>query len=278
MGDAPTNDITSFQIEGLVRTWSGAIREFYPEYAAEWSDPDRHIEAHQQKWNLIEAARDLDWSRLLDSKEQLRVLDLGCGTGWLSAILSRFERVESIVALDADSHNLDTMLPRVTNWLGGDMSKIKPTRGLFQPLPFDDKHFDLVVASSAVHHAQDIISLFLELRRIMKDDGLIIALNETPSPDWVHVLRMGRSALKAIAENITGNIRRFGPRVSSLGLLYDPYLGDIAYSRKQWDFILKNSGLSYSIHVSPYFPYKASESQTARLTHFVCQKQSVSVK
>jgi ubiquinone/menaquinone biosynthesis C-methylase UbiE len=273
MSDAPTNDITSFQMEGLVRTWSGAIREFYPEYAAEWSDPDRHIEAHQTKWNLIEAARDLDWSQLLGSKERLKVLDLGCGTGWLSAILSRFEQVESIVALDADSHNLDTMLPKVSKWLGADVMKVKPTRGLFQPLPFDDKELDLVVASSAVHHAPDIISLFLELRRITKDDGLIIALNETPSPDWVHILRMGKSALKAIAENITGNIRRFGPRVSSLGLLYDPYLGDIAYSRKQWDFILRSSRLSYRIHVSPYYPYKEKVSQSVKLTHFVCRKE-----
>jgi SAM-dependent methyltransferase len=270
------SDITSFQLEGLLKTWNGAIREFYPEYAGEWSDPAQHLAAHHTKWNLIEAARDLDWPSVLPVGGHLKVLDLGCGTGWLSALLSRFDQVESIIALDADSHNLETMLPEVCHALGADMRKVKPTRGLFQPLPFENGELDLVVASSAVHHAQDIISLFLELRRVVKDDGLIIALNETPAPNWNHIVRMGRSSLRAIAENVTGRIRRFGPRVSSLGLLYDPYLGDVAYSRKQWDFIFKSSGLTYQEHVSPYYPYKAKDSQSVRLTHFICRKSAKS--
>jgi SAM-dependent methyltransferase len=170
------------------------------------------------------------------------------------------------------------MLPEVSRALGADLSKVKPTRGLFQPLPFADGELDVVVASSAVHHAQDIISLFLELRRVVKDDGLIIALNETPAPNWNHVVRMGRSSLRAIAENITGRIRRYGPRVSSLGLLYDPYLGDVAYSRKQWDFIFKSSGLTYREHVSPFYPYKVKGSQSVKLTHFICGKSAESAR
>ena len=272
------NDVTAFQLEGLLKTWNGAIREFYPEYAGEWSDPAQHLAAHETKWNLIEATRDLDWPRLLPAGARLKVLDLGCGTGWLSAFLSRFDQVESIVALDADAHNLETMLPVVSRALGADLSKVKPTRGLFQPLPFGDGELDLVVASSAVHHAHDIISLFLELRRVVKDDGLIIALNETPATNWNHVVRMGRSSLRAIAENITGRIRRYGPRVSSLGLLYDPYLGDVAYSRKQWDFIFRSSGLTYQEHVSPFYPYKAKDSQSVRLTHFICRKSAKSAR
>lgn len=252
-----------------MRGWNGAIREFYPEYVAEWSDPAIHILSHKTKWNLIEATHDLDWPALL-REERLKVLDLGCGTGWLSAILSRYDQVESVVALDADSHNLDVMLPEVVRWLGGDASKIRPTRGLFQPLPFEEEEFDLIVASSAVHHAPDIISLFLELKRVVKKSGLIIALNETPTPDWIHLARMGKTALKAIAQNVTGDIRRYAPKVSSLGLLYDPYLGDIAYSWKQWDFIMTSSGLSYRVHASPFYPYKGRESQTAKLTHFIC--------
>jgi SAM-dependent methyltransferase len=268
------SDITSFQFQGLLKTWNGAIREFYPEFAGEWSDPSLHLAAHQSKWNLIEATRDLDWSRLLPAGGRLKVLDLGCGTGWLSALLSRFDQIESIIALDADSHNLEAMLPEVCHALGADLSKVRPTRGLFQPLPFEDGELDLVVASSAVHHAQDIISLFLELRRVVKDDGLIIALNETPTPNWTHLARMGRSSLRMIAENITGRIRRFGPRVSSLGLLYDPYLGDVAYSRKHWDFIFRSSGLTHREHVTPYYPYKGKDSQSVRLTHFICRKSA----
>ena len=272
------DDITRLQVEGLIQTWSGAIREYYPQFAAEWSDPDEHLAAHRVKWNLIEAAKDLDWPRLLGSRRRMQVLDLGCGTGWLSAILSRFEQIESIVALDSDSHNLQVMLPAVVSALGGDAARIKPTRGLFQPLPFEDASLDLVVASSAVHHATDIISLFLELRRVVKDDGLIVALNETPSQNWFQILRMARSALRAVAENLTGNIRRFGPRVTSLGVLYDPYLGDVAYSWKQWDFIFRSSGLSYQAHVTPFYPYKQGDAQRAKLTHFICRKSGASPK
>lgn len=68
------------------------------------------------------------------------MLDLGAGTGWLSAWLCRFNAVQHIDALDSSRRNLEQMLPRITELMKGAalLPKIRPIVGLFYPLPVAD--------------------------------------------------------------------------------------------------------------------------------------------
>jgi hypothetical protein len=78
------------------------------------------------------------------------VLDLGAGTGWLSAFLSSFPNVEQIDTLDSDRNNLEVMLPQIIERMEGDTSKIHPILGLFSPLLVPDQQYGLIVASSSI--------------------------------------------------------------------------------------------------------------------------------
>lgn len=61
----------------------------------------------------------MNWIKYL--KMNSVVLDLGCGSGWLSAFLSMFNIVSSVYALELDSSRssiesvFDTNLPTVKN-------------------------------------------------------------------------------------------------------------------------------------------------------------------
>lgn len=41
-------------------------------------------------------------------------------------------------------------------------------------LPFEDKTFDVITANQVLEHVWNIDSLLLEIRRILKDDGIFI--------------------------------------------------------------------------------------------------------
>lgn len=99
-----------------------------------------------------------------------RVLDFGCGAG---KILRHF----LAEAETAEFYGCDIDAPSIS-WLERHLS---PPLHVFvneeaPPLPLPDAHFDLIVASSVFTHLTDHWSGWLiELHRVLRDDGLIIA-------------------------------------------------------------------------------------------------------
>jgi SAM-dependent methyltransferase len=72
-----------------------------------------------------------------------RVLDVGCGTGWLTRLLRG-----QVVGLDASA----AMLRRARAQLGGDCVCVL---AIVPPLPFLERSFDLVFASNFYSHLPD---------------------------------------------------------------------------------------------------------------------------
>ena len=167
----------SEQINLISNEWSKSISRFYPQYSYIWETPEENIKFFKTMTYYFESIALLDWNNLID-KPDSKLLDLGCGTGWLSAVLSRLDNVASIDSLDSDTNNLSKMLPEVIKILGGKVEKIKPIRGLFQPILREDKYYDIIVASSAVHHSDSLIGLLKELNRAVSDNGKVILINE----------------------------------------------------------------------------------------------------
>jgi ubiquinone/menaquinone biosynthesis C-methylase UbiE len=212
--------------------------------AADWGEPDVIWEHVHRDTNLVRAIERLDWRTLCPVGAT--VLDLGCGSGWLSALLSKQSNVERIIAWDRSPQLLTDALPRVFELIGGEASKLDAVCGDFTPLLLDDQSIDLTVMSSAFHHAPDPHTLLEELRRTLSPEGTVMLLNETP---W-HPLGMLGFATRMYAATVANLLRGEFRRAGHLGAehaLYDDALGDRAYTLRTWRRMIARGGFSVEI-------------------------------
>ena len=117
--------------------------------------------------------------QLLDLHEGARVLDFGCGTGWLARILATMGA--DVLATDVSANVLDLarrFLAR--DPLAGELlvafERFDGTR-----LPAADASMDRVVSFDAFHHVLDQASTLREMARVLKPGG--IAVFHEPGPE-----------------------------------------------------------------------------------------------
>jgi len=98
-----------------------------------------------------------------------KLLDVGCGTGWLAEHFSDYTGIdgsaEAVAAAQAKGRSITQ----------GDVN---------EPLPFEDASFDGVVLKDLLEHVDDPVAVVLEVRRVLRPGGLVFA----SSPDaqrWV---------------------------------------------------------------------------------------------
>jgi ubiquinone/menaquinone biosynthesis C-methylase UbiE len=113
---------------------------------------------------------------LIGNPNGLRVLDVGCGSGVLSAWL--VEQGARVVAADKSS----TMLAATRNRLG-ERAAIHQL-DLSDPLPFEDGEFDLVVASLVLHYLEDWRDPLGEFWRVLSEGGRVVMSTHHPFVDW----------------------------------------------------------------------------------------------
>lgn len=111
-----------------------------------------------------------------------QVLEIGAGSGWLSAQLSLVPAVERAVATDFSPRLVREVMPVVADDLGADRAKLTHETADFHALPFPPGSFDFVFADSALHHATDVTRVLREARRVLRPSGRLIALREPVRP------------------------------------------------------------------------------------------------
>jgi ubiquinone/menaquinone biosynthesis C-methylase UbiE len=161
-------------------------------------------------------------------------------------------------------------MPQVVKFMEGRQEKIVPIEGLFTPLLFRDGFLDVVVASSALHHADSLDGVLKEIRRTLKKDGLLFVLNETPSSRLGHVLLITKAVIKIFANVLLQNYKSISQSVSSSGYLCDPYLGDRDYPLWYWKNSIERSGFSIIEHVDTRLPTVKNGKGTS-LVHLICK-------
>lgn len=101
-----------------------------------------------------------------------RVLDVGCGTGQLTARIADELRPKQVVGCDASTGMLARARER-----SADVTWVE---GSAEALPFGDDSFDAVVTTEAFHWFDQARAL-AEFRRVLTDEGVLVIGVMTPS-------------------------------------------------------------------------------------------------
>jgi ubiquinone/menaquinone biosynthesis C-methylase UbiE len=108
--------------------------------------------------------------RFLPRRPNMNVLDVGCGSGRLLAMLPKHLSGVRLVGIDLAGGMLKVARPL----LGPDSLLVQ---GNCQRLPFANKQFDLVICSHSFHHYPDQLAALREMKRVLKDGGVACVLD-----------------------------------------------------------------------------------------------------
>jgi ubiquinone/menaquinone biosynthesis C-methylase UbiE len=121
------------------------------------------VRTARQPWNV-----NIHYDALLESQvppTARRVLDVGCGDGFLAARLTR--RVPDVTALDADGPVLERararFAPAPIRWMHGDVMTADLPRG----------GFDAVLSNAALHHIDDTRAALGRLAGLVRPGGTL---------------------------------------------------------------------------------------------------------
>ena len=116
--------------------------------------------------------------KFLKSKP-LNILDIGCGTGYLSNLISQHLPNSNIVCMDFSYE----MVSQCKN----KNIKLEPLVADAEYMPFKTSIFDLVISSFTLHWCQQIDKIFSDIFRILKNNGNFMFT--TVGPDTLKELR-----------------------------------------------------------------------------------------
>jgi len=158
------------------------------------------------------------------NNSKISVLDVAFGSGWASSLLSKFEFVERVMAVEFSLHRLDSLFEVTVANLGGNAEKIDRYLGSFYDLKLPDMSVDVIFLSQAFHHAEEPNQLLEEMSRVLKSDGLIVMIGEHKFSVLTHL------------RTFIGRIIREHRVPICWADLYppDPVLGDHYYTRRQY--------------------------------------------
>jgi SAM-dependent methyltransferase len=134
-----------------------------------------------------------------------RVLDVGCGDGFLAARLS--QRVPDVVAVDIDGPVLQRARQRFpgapVDWRHGDILAATGDLGTF----------DAVVSNAALHHLPDLPTALARLREFVRPGGTL-AIVAFARPGWRHLpWALATLVTRGVAIRIRGKWEHTAPTV-----------------------------------------------------------------
>jgi 2-polyprenyl-3-methyl-5-hydroxy-6-metoxy-1,4-benzoquinol methylase len=97
------------------------------------------------------------------SRENLEILDAGCGTGGLAVQLATRGKVSAV-----DLH------PKAVEYAGS--RGVNVVQSSIKEMPFPTGHFDVVTCVDVIYHqnVDDDVAALKEIRRVLKPDGVLV--------------------------------------------------------------------------------------------------------
>ena len=135
--------------------------------------PDHH--PHAAIWRQRAAGFQRGMTRVapLLGQGPWRVLDAGAGCCWAAVRL--MEAGHLVAAVDVNLDPDDGLL--AADRLGVDPERLPRAEADMDALPLPAGAFDLVLAGGSLHYASDLAATLIELRRVTRKGGLLLALD-----------------------------------------------------------------------------------------------------
>ncbi|MDO8639225.1 MAG: methyltransferase domain-containing protein [Candidatus Daviesbacteria bacterium] len=112
----------------------------------------------------------------LELKNGDKVLDLGCGSGYYSYLLSKMPIKLNITGIDNHVNAIEDAKRDVGE------KNAKFIIGNAEKLPFPENSFDKIVMSEIIEHVKDDIRVLKEARRVLKQGGILVLT--TPNKNY----------------------------------------------------------------------------------------------
>jgi len=180
---------------------------------------------------------------IVNFKGMLRCLDVGCGSGIHSYILKKLGK--KIIALDITCSTIFYL----ENFM----------QASAEYLPFRNEVFDIVLASHMLEHVKRKTKALLELKRVLKPHGILIAITPTTLFKCLTLLLWPRDLIIEIfrlnygkALTINKLIKSISPKLHGS---FSSHKYELAFYRTYtWRNMLKKVGFQI-LYEKPLFPY-----------------------
>ena len=148
-------------------------------------EPDLFINARNPQGELGDKL--LDWMTInhenlaqwgvshLDISKDDIILDIGCGGG---VNVERFLKMSENKVFGLDYSELAVKRSIQLNQTAVDEGRCEIIHSSVSEMPFEDESFDIVTAFESVYFWPDISNDLKEVRRVLKEDGIIFICNE----------------------------------------------------------------------------------------------------
>jgi ubiquinone/menaquinone biosynthesis C-methylase UbiE len=181
-----------------------------------------------------------------------KVLDIGCGPGWLAVQYAKAGA--EVSAIDLTEKAIELTRAHLQQY--GLMANVE--MGNAESLSFKDGTFDLVVSSGVLHHTPDTQQAFREAFRVLRPGGTgkitLYRLGVLHSPV---VFPLTRAAMRMLAVKHPGaDMSRTATDVQDFVRQYDGAGNPIgsAKTNAEWGIDLRNAGFTVSGVENHFFP------------------------
>lgn len=130
---------------------------YYEKY---WEEKDKdELNDFKYKWTSVK--------NILQRLKKGKVLDFGCGAGWLLKKIIDYFPSNQYVGTDLSIAGLKRAKSKLPN-----VKFIQSEGG--EKLPFLNNEFDIILATDVIEHVYDVSTLLSEWNRILKLNGVIV--------------------------------------------------------------------------------------------------------
>lgn len=193
VSDTPTASQDEQRLAEVLSERQTKSRAFFESSAGQWDRMREELFGDRFDLYGLLGLIDSNWT----------VGDLGCGTGQIANVLSRF--VKRVIAVDSSNAMLKAAKDRLK-----DAKNIDLRQGDLKALPIDDNKLDAAILMLVLHHLPEPEQVISEMHRVTRVGGSILLVDMQPHARTEYQQQMGHVWLGFSESKMTTFLKNAG--------------------------------------------------------------------